>query len=149
VRLLEEHQDRPFFIAVGFNKPHIPWVAPRPYFDRNPPDSIVLPPEPDDAWAGLPEIAMSRRAPPLPGLLLAARAEPGDDALRRQAIAAYDACVSFGDAQLGLLLEALDRLKLRERTIVVVTSDHGYHLGDHGGLWRKNTLLDASLRVPL
>src|SRR5262249_5666740 len=65
------------------------------------------------------------------------------------AIAAYDACVSFVDAQLGVLLEALDRLRLRERTIVVVISDHGYHLGDKGGLWRKNTLFDASLRVPL
>jgi len=149
VRLLEEHQDRPFFIAAGFNKPHIPWVAPRPYFDRNPSDQIVLAPEPDDDWADVPEIAVSRRAPRLPGLLLSARPEPRDDTLRRQAMAAYDACVSFVDAQVGLLMEALDRLKLRERTIVVVISDHGYHLGDHGGLWRKNTLFEASLRVPL
>jgi uncharacterized sulfatase len=149
VRLLEEHQDRPFFIAVGFNKPHIPWVAPRPYFDLNPADAIVLPGEPDDDWANLPEIAVSRRPPRLPGLLLGARPEPRDDALRREAVAAYDACISFVDAQLGVLLEALDRLRLRERTIVVVISDHGYHLGDKGGLWRKNTLFDASLRVPL
>src|SRR5262249_62059398 len=134
-----EPQARPCFIAVAFNKPHTPWVAPRTYFDRNPADAIVLPGEPDDDWASLPEIAVSRRAPRLPGLLLGARPEPRDDVLRRGAIAAYDACVSFVDAQLGVLLEALDRLRLRERTIVVVISDHGYHLGDKGGLWPKNT----------
>jgi uncharacterized sulfatase len=149
VRLLEERREKPFFIAVGFNKPHIPWVAPSRYFERNPAEKIALPTEPEDDWRDVPEIAVSRRPPRRAGVLLAARPDDRDDELRRQAIAAYDACVSFVDAQIGLVLEALDRLELRERTIVVVLGDHGYHLGDKGGLWRKNTLYEASLRVPL
>ncbi len=149
VRLLEERRERPFFIAVGFNKPHIPWVAPSRYFEQNPADRVALPPEPEDDWRGVPEIAVSRRPPRRAGLLLSARPDARDDELRRQAVAAYDACVSFVDAQIGLVLETLDRLELRERTIVVVLGDHGYHLGDKGGLWRKNTLYEASLRVPL
>ena len=149
VRLLEEHRKAPFFIAVGFNKPHIPWVAPSRYFALNPPDKVALPAEPDEDWRDVPEIAVSRRPPRRAGLLLSAAPEDRDDDLRRRAVAAYDACVSFVDAQVGLVLEALDRLALRERTIVVVVGDHGYHLGDKGGLWRKNTLYEASLRVPL
>ena len=149
VRLLEERQGQPFFIAAGFNKPHIPWVAPLRYFALHPADKVVLPAEGMDDWKGIPEIALSRRPPPRAGLFLSARPDPQDDELRRHAIAAYDACVSFVDAQVGVILEALDRLKLRERTIVVVMGDHGYHLGDHGGVWRKNTLFEASLRVPL
>jgi uncharacterized sulfatase len=149
VRLLEEEKDRPFFIAVGFNKPHIPWIAPERYFAENPADKVVLPAEPGEDWKDVPEIAVSRRAPRRAGLLLSARPEERDDELRRQAVAAYDACVSFVDAQVGVVLEALDRLDLRQKTIVVVVSDHGFHLGDKGGLWRKNTLYEASLRVPL
>ncbi len=148
-RLIEEHDGRPFFIAVGFNKPHIPWVAPARYFAENPPDKVVIPPEGPDDWTGVPEIAVSRRPPRRPGLLLSARPEERDDELRRQAVAAYDACVSFVDAQVGVVLDALERRGLREKTIVAVLGDHGYHLGDKGGLWRKNTLYEASLRVPL
>jgi uncharacterized sulfatase len=148
VRLIEEQQGRPFFIAAGFNKPHIPWVAPLRYFAANPAEKVAWPAEPGEDWRGVPEMAVARRPPPRAGLFLSARPDPRDDDLRRHAIAAYDACVSFVDAQVGLILDALDRLKLRERTIVVVLGDHGYHLGDHGGLWRKNTLYEASLRVP-
>jgi iduronate 2-sulfatase len=149
VRLLEERREKPFFIAVGFNKPHIPWVAPSRYFAENPADKVALPAEPADDWTDVPEIAVSRRPPRRAGLFLSARPEDRDDDLRRQAVAAYDACVSFVDAQIGLVLDALDRRELRERTIVVVLGDHGYHLGDKGGLWRKNTLYEASLRVPM
>jgi iduronate 2-sulfatase len=146
-RLLEQHRDRPFFIAAGFNKPHIHWIAPRRYFDLYPPDRIELPREPDDDRDGIPEIAIFRRAPRAPGRFLGGRGER-DDAFRREATAAYYACVSFADAQIAVLLEALDRLKLRDRTIVVILGDHGFHLGEHGGLWRKNTLFEEALRVP-
>jgi iduronate 2-sulfatase len=148
-RLIEEHDGRPFFIAVGFNKPHIPWVAPARYFAENPPEKVALPAEPAEDWTGVPEIAVSRRPPRRPGLLLSARPEDRDEGLRRQAVAAYDACVSFVDAQVGVVLDALERRGLREKTIIAVVGDHGYHLGDKGGLWRKNTLYEASLRVPL
>ena len=146
-RLIERHRDRPFFIAAGFNKPHIHWVAPRRYFDLYPPGHIELPPEPPDDRDDMPEIAVFRRAPRAPGRFLGGTGER-DDAFRREATAAYYACVSFVDAQVAVLLEALDRLKLRDRTIVALLSDHGFHLGEHGGLWRKNTLFEESLRVP-
>ncbi len=146
-RLLEQHRDRPFFIAAGFNKPHIHWIAPRRYFDLYPPDRIELPKDPDDDRDDIPEIAIFRRAARAPGRFLAGTGER-DDAFRREGTAAYYACVSFADAQIAVLLEALDRLKLRDRTIVVVLGDHGFHLGEHGGLWRKNTLFEEALRVP-
>lgn len=148
-QLLASHRDRPFFIAAGFNKPHIHWVAPKKYFDMYPPASIRLPAEPADDWADIPEIALARRTLRFPRLMLAGPVEPMDDEVRREGVAAYSACVSFADAQVGVLLEALDRLRLRERTIVVVMSDHGFHLGEHSGLWRKNTLFEESVRVPL
>jgi uncharacterized sulfatase len=146
-RLIEQHKGRPFFIAAGFNKPHIHWVAPRRYFDLYPPDRIELPAEPIDDRDDIPEIAIFRKAPRSPGRFLGGTGER-DDAFRREATAAYYACVSFVDAQVAVLLQTLDRLKLRDRTIVVLLGDHGFHLGEHGGLWRKNTLFEESLRVP-
>jgi uncharacterized sulfatase len=148
-QVLAAHRDQPFFVAVGFNKPHIHWVAPKKYFDMYPPPSVPLPPEPPDDWDDIPQIALARRALRFPGLMLTGPVEERDDAERRQGVAAYSACVSFVDAQVGVLLEGLDRLGLRENTIVVVMSDHGFHLGEHSGLWRKNTLFEESLRVPL
>jgi iduronate 2-sulfatase len=145
--LIAQNKGRPFFIAAGFNKPHIHWVAPRRYFDLYPPDRIELPQEPPDDRDDIPEIAIFRKAPRAPGRFLGGPGDP-DDAFRREATAAYYACVSFVDAQVGVLLEALERAHLRERTIVVLLGDHGYHLGEHGGLWRKNTLFEEALRVP-
>ena len=146
-RLIEQHKDRPFFIAAGFNKPHIHWVAPRRYFDLYPPDRIEVKAEPDDDRDDIPEIAIFRKPPRSPGRFLGGTGER-DDAFRREATAAYYACVSFVDAQVDVLLKTLDRLKLRDRTIIVLLGDHGFHLGEHGGLWRKNTLFEESVRVP-
>jgi len=128
----------PFFLAVGFNKPHPPFVAPRRYFDLYDPDALVLTAS-GELPADLP-----------PAALDFALLDPGmSEVQRRRAIAAYYACASFVDAQVGLLLDALDRLDLWDETIVVLVSDHGMHLGEHGGLWRKLTLFEESLRVPL
>jgi len=139
VELIEAHRDRPFFIAAGFHKPHLPFVAPRRYFALYPPDRNPLPEEPSDDRADIPPLALTTTR--------------GDERLtpdlRREAIAAYYACVSFTDAQVGLLLDALDRLRLWDRTVVVLFGDHGFHLGEHGGLWRKMTLFEESARVPL
>jgi uncharacterized sulfatase len=145
--LIDRARGRPFFIAAGFNKPHLRWVAPRRYFDLYPPGSVRFSQDPAGDWADVPEIAIARRAPRAAGALLTGPLEREE--LRAQAIAAYQACVSFMDAQVGVLMQALDRADLWGRTVVVFTSDHGFHLGEHTGLWRKNTLFEEALRVPL
>ena len=137
--LLRRYADRPFFLACGFFRPHTPYAAPRAYFERYPVEGITLPQVPAD----------HRKSGPAPAF---GSAKPDQDAmtddLRRQAIQAYRASTSFMDAQLGVVLKALEDLKLADRTIVVFLSDHGYHLGEHG-LWQKMSLFENSSRVPL
>ncbi|MFO0887783.1 MAG: sulfatase [Isosphaeraceae bacterium] len=138
-RLLREYADRPFFLACGFFRPHTPYVAPRPYFERHPLDGIELPSVP----------ANHRQSAPPPAFGSAKKEQDAmTDDLRRQAIQAYRASASFMDAQLGIVMKALDGLNLADRTIVVFLSDHGYHLGEHG-LWQKMSLFENSTRVPL
>lgn len=138
-RLIEQKRDKPFFLAAGFHKPHLPWVAPKKYFDMYPPEKIVLPATPPDDRDDIPPIALTRTA--------------GDEQMtdldRRKAIAAYHACTTFMDAQVGVLLGALDRLKLWESTVVLLFGDHGWHLYDHLGLWRKMTVFEEAARAPL
>ena len=150
--LVERQGARPFFLALGLVRPHRRWIAPARYFDLYPPESVVLTPTPDDDLADVPAIAVKTQPQPLPGLPLLGREPPGlvrDPALRRQAIAAYQACVSFADAQVGLVLDALDRNDRWKDTVVVLVGDNGFHLGEHGGLLRKDTLFEEALRVPL
>ncbi len=132
-------EQRPFFLAVGFYRPHTPYVAPKAYFDLYPPGAITLPALSADDKARQPGAAY-----------VSARKEQDSmtDAQRRDAIQAYYASTSFMDAQAGVVLAALERLGLAENTVVVFTSDHGYHLADHG-LWQKSSLFDRSARVPL
>ena len=141
VALLERfaRERRPFFLGVGFYRPHTPYVAPREYFELYPADRVDLPVLSDDDRSRTPAAAYA-----------SARKEQDamEDRLRREAIRAYRAATTFMDAQVGLVLKALDRLGLAEKTLVVFTSDHGYHLGDHG-LWQKRSLFEKSARVPL
>ncbi len=138
VAILEAKRDRPFFLAVGFHKPHDPFVAPRRYFEPYPLEALELPKEP----AG--------RSPDLPHALGGWKAEfdRWGDRERLEFLRAYYACVTFMDAQLGKVLDALDRLGLRERTVVLLFGDHGYHLGDRGW-WNKNTVFERSALSPL
>lgn len=139
VSLLETYQDRPFFLAVGFFRPHTPYVSPRRYFEQYDPQEIKLP-ELSDA---------DRQRVPAPAYASAKKEqETMSDALRREAIQAYWASISFMDAQVGRVLAALDRLGLADKTIVVFTSDHGYHMYEHG-LWQKMSLFENSAHVPL
>jgi uncharacterized sulfatase len=131
--------DKPFFLAVGFRRPHTPYIAPKKYFDLYPPVKMPVPDEPADHLSAIPRAAFTYK----PGAK-----QPGPEAMRRGR-AAYYASVSFMDAQVGVLLDALDRLKLWDTTVVVFVSDHGYHLGEHGGLWHKMTVFEESARVPL
>jgi len=141
VKLLErfKREARPFFLAVGFYRPHTPYVSPKKYFDLYPTNKITLPP-----------LSADDRARPIAPAW--ASSHPAQDKLtddvRRQAIQAYHAATSYMDAQLGRVVDALDGLGLAQSTVIVFTSDHGYHLGDHG-LWQKQSLFERSARVPL
>lgn len=140
IRLLEAHKDEPFFLAVGFYKPHTPYVAPAKYFDLHPLDKMTLPAIADDFQKSVPESALGSTKPwPYFGVT-------ADQA--RECKQAYYAAISFVDAQIGRVLDTLDRLKLRDHTVVVFWSDHGYHLGEHG-LWMKQSCFEESARVPM
>jgi uncharacterized sulfatase len=140
IKLLEAHKDGPFFIAAGFYKPHTPYVAPKKYFDLYPLDRIKLPADVDASVQNVPQPALASTRPwPYFGV------KP-DQA--RECKQAYYAAISFVDAQIGKLIDTMDRLKLWDNTIVVFWSDHGYHLGEHG-LWMKQSLFEESARVPL
>jgi uncharacterized sulfatase len=138
IQLLERHKDQPFFLAVGFYRPHTPYVAPKKYFEMYPLDALKLAQDPADDRDHIPAPALTVN-PPHYGI---------SERLQREAIQAYHASTTFMDAQLGKVLDALDRLGLADKTIVVFTSDHGYHLGEHG-LWQKQSLFEESARVPL
>ncbi len=139
VGLLEKHLDRTFFIACGFFRPHTPYVAPKKWFELYPLEKCTPVELPSNYRDGLPE-----------GAFGSAKKEQDamTDRQRREAIQAYYASISFMDAQVGKLLDALDRLKLTDKTIVVFHSDHGYHLSEHG-LWQKMSIWENSARVPL
>ena len=138
-KLLDANKDRPFFLACGFFRPHTPYVAPKKYFEMYPTSGITLPVVPADHRDSAPAPAFGSAKPE--------QAKLTDD-LRKQAIQAYRASTTFMDAQIGQVLESLERAKLADKTIVVFISDHGYHLGEHG-LWQKMSLFENSARVPL
>jgi iduronate 2-sulfatase len=138
IALLESNKDRPFFIAAGFYRPHCPYIAPQKYFDMYPLARIKVPPVSTESLAQYPQAAFFTQ-PPNWGLT---------EQQEREVIRAYYASISFMDANVGRLLDALDRLKLTENTIVVFMSDHGYSLGEHGQ-WMKQLLFEESARSPL
>ncbi len=139
VKRMELNKDKPFFLACGFFRPHTPYVAPRAQFDKFPTDKITLPAVPADHRKSGPAPAFGSAKP---------EQEKLTDATRKEAIQAYHAATAHMDSQVGVVLAALDRLKLADRTVVVFFSDHGYHLGEHG-LWQKMSLFENSARVPL
>lgn len=152
VKVLEEKREAPLFLALGLVRPHVAWIAPQKYFDMYPPASIRFIKAPANDGIDIPGIAIRNRPQALPGLMIAGREPAGlsdEETMAKRGIAAYLSAVSFMDAQLGLVLDALDRNDRWKDTIVVFFGDNGHHFGDHGGLWRKNTLFEESLRVPM
>jgi arylsulfatase A-like enzyme len=143
VELLGEYakSTTPFFLAVGFYRPHTPYVAPKPYFALYPPESITVPTVPEGYLDSLPTLARATLTRKREQVNLA------NDVARR-AMQAYRASTTFVDAQVGRVLDALDRLGLAKNTLVLFTSDHGYHMGEHGH-WQKTTLFENAARVPL
>ncbi|TWU23932.1 Choline-sulfatase [Novipirellula galeiformis] len=134
-----KRNDRPFFLAVGFYRPHTPYVAPKPYFEQYDRTQMPLVANVQDDVKDLPKAALGSHKK---------EHERLTDPLRREAIQAYFASITFMDAQVGRVLDRLESLGLAENTIVVFTSDHGYHLGEHG-LWQKMSLFEESARVPM
>src|SRR6185436_9401173 len=117
-----KQKDRPFFLAVGFFRPHTPYVSPKDFFDLYPKQDMPLVRGVKADRADIPPTALdSYKNPP----------ELTDD-LRREVKQAYYASISFMDAQVGHVVGALDRLGLADSTVIVFTSDHGYHMGEHG-----------------
>lgn len=130
---------KPFFVAVGFRRPHAPYAAPKKYFDLYPPKSIPPLDEPAGHLGRIPQSAFTYPA----------GTQPISASERQEGVAAYYACISFVDAQIGRVMQTLDDLDLWKNTVVVFYSDHGYHLGEHGGMWHKMSVFEQSARVPL
>lgn len=142
VELLQKQaRDRsPFFLAVGFVRPHVPFVAPRQYFEPFLPyDKLPLPPKIDGAWDHIPKAGINYKT---------SLNMKMDERRQKKAVGGYCASVAFMDAQVGKVLDALDQSGLADNTIVIFTSDHGFHLGEHD-FWAKVSLRDESARVPL
>jgi iduronate 2-sulfatase len=146
IEVLNEVKDRPFFLAVGFLKPHLPFVAPKKYWDLYSQEQIRLadnPSAPKDAPPyALHNSGELRQYHGIP------RQGPLSEEQARKMVHGYYAAVAYMDAQVGRVLDELDRLGLREKTVVVLWGDHGWQLGEHG-LWCKHTNYETSARAPL
>ncbi len=131
--------EQPFFLALGFFRPHTPFVAPKKYFDLYPLDQIEIDESYRPSWETVPPLA-----------LFSLHNEERDltEARKKKIIQAYLASISFLDAQVGRVVNKLTELGLAEDTLVVFTSDHGYHMNEHG-LWQKQSLFEDATRVPL
>jgi uncharacterized sulfatase len=138
IKMLEAHKDGPFFIGCGFYRPHVPDIATKPYFDLYPLEKVTLPVEPPEHIAAIPPIALTVK--PLNYDL-----EPEKLRIFKRA---YHAATSFVDAQFGRVMEAVHRLGLEDNTVIVVWSDHGWCLGEHGQ-WQKMLLFEESAHVML
>jgi iduronate 2-sulfatase len=144
-RLMDKKQ--PFFIVAGFARPHLPFSAPQKYWNLYDPAALPLA-KLQAAPIDAPAVAGKRNAELANYLPVPETGEIQDDELRRKLVHGYYASVSYVDAQIGKVLDALDRLKLSDNTIVVLWGDHGFHLGDHG-LWTKHTNYEQANRIPL
>lgn len=145
IKWIKEKKDEPFFLAAGFFNPHCPYVAPRKYFDLYPMDKITIQ-DLDSAKRDLldvPEMAIQRDSRNWPFYF---KDVTIDEA--RKCKQAYYATISFVDAQVGRLLDALEENQLLKKTVIVFWSDHGYFLGEKG-LWYKRKAFERSARMPL
>lgn len=141
IELLQKHQSEKFFLAVGLVRPHYPMVAPQQYFDPYPWQKILLPPTVGNDLLDIPKAGLAgtqNETNPI--------GQYPDN--QKRMWTGYYASVAFMDAQVGRIVEELERLGLRESTAIVFASDHGYHLGEHG-FWQKSNLHEEVTRVPL
>ncbi len=142
-RLGEEH-DRPFFLGVGFVRPHVPWYVPRKWMDKHPLEGVELPPYKADDMDDVPELARRMTfMPPMPTTEYLIERDQW-----REMVRAYLASSTFVDYQIGRVLRALEESPYAENTFVVLFSDHGYHLGEKNRV-AKMSLWERDTRVPL
>jgi len=139
--------DKPFFLAVGFKKPHLPFVAPQKYWDLHHRDDFSIHPFQEHA-RNAPEFAFQPGWELRNAYVDIPKEGPISEQKQKELIHGYYACVSFIDEQVGKLMNELDALGLRENTVVILWGDHGWHLGDHD-MWAKHTNFEQSTRSPL
>jgi choline-sulfatase len=137
--LIRKHKNEKFFLAVGMVRPHVPFVAPKSYFEPYPFIKSILPEKIEGDWDDIPERGINY-----------VTSVNGQMSIEQQqkAVAAYYASVSFMDAQVGKVLKTLKDEGLEDNTIVIFTSDHGFHLGEHD-FWMKVSLHEESAKIPL
>lgn len=138
IELIKKHKNKPFFLAVGFVRPHVPFVAPERFFKNYPWEQIVPPAIAQNDWDDIPKAGIN--------YVTTQNAQMNTEQ-KKKAIAAYYASVSFVDEQVGEILKTLKKEGLEDNTIVVFVSDHGFHLGEHD-YWMKVSLLEESVQVP-
>lgn len=141
VEELSKNHTRPFFLGVGISRPHLPWYVPKKYFEFYPSDQVTLPKTLEDDLDDVPPIARGFALVHDHQAIIKYN-------LWGRAVSAYLACVSFADAMVGKILDALDASPYVENTVIVLWSDHGYHLGEKSS-WHKFTLWEESTRSPL
>ena len=137
--LIRKHKNKPFFLAVGFVRPHVPFVAPKAYFQPYPYPQMVLPPKVVNDWDDIPPRGIN--------YVTSVNSQMSEEQ-EKKAVAGYYASVSYMDAQVGKVLKTLEEEGLEDNTIVIFTSDHGFHLGEHR-FWMKVSLHEESARVPM
>jgi len=137
--LIRKHKEKPFFLAVGFVRPHVPFVAPKKYFDPFPLSKIQLPEKIKGDWSDIPKAGINYRT--TIGMKMTIEQQ-------KRAISGYYACVHYMDAQFGKVLKTLKDEGLEGKTVIIFTSDHGFHLDEHD-FWMKVGLMEESSRVPL
>ena len=140
VELIHKHKDKPFWLGVGFVRPHVPFVSPKPYYDPFLPYSkMVLPEKFPGDWDDIPKAGINYKT---------SLNMKMDIRRQKKAVGGYYASVAFMDRQVGKVMTALKDAGLEDNTIVIFTSDHGYHLGEHD-FWAKVSLREESASVPL
>jgi arylsulfatase A-like enzyme len=146
IATLREIRNRPFFLAIGFIRPHLPFIAPKKYWDMYPSEKVTVadnrrPPK------DVPPMALTNWGHPRTYTDFPNQGDPSDE-LVLELTRGYSACVSYIDAQIGRVLDELDHLGLRDNTIVVLWGDHGWHLGENH-IWGKATNFELSTHAPL
>jgi len=141
IDLIRQHKNEPFYLAAGFVRPHYPMVAPQRYFDKYPIEDIELPYVPEDDHDDIPPMGF-------PNVVSTKDPIGKYPDNQKRMWAGYYATVTYMDEQVGRIVDELEAQGLREETVIVFTSDHGYHLGEHH-FWQKSNLHEEALRVPL